>query len=228
MSVRVITMNGEVKYQGDVGPRGADGKQGKDLEFNWRGTELGVRQEGQTLYTYRDLKGEKGDKGEEYNDTEIRQELQNKVEKETGKGLSTNDYTTEEKEKLNKLPLNPLTEETDPTVPEHVKSITQEDINKWNNGGGNANILTFKEITVETTDWIEDTTYSEFAYKAEIPCEGVTEDFYSDVVFNVSEAISGNYAPISLSGDGIVTIYAVAQPESTIIIPSIVCSSKGA
>lgn len=133
MSIRVVTMNGEVKYQGDVGPRGADGKQGKDLEFNWRDTQLGVRQEGQTLYTYRDLKGEKGDKGEEYDDTEIRQELQNKVEKEQGKGLSSNDYTTEEKNKLTNLPENPLAEETDPTVPEHVKNITQEDINKWNN-----------------------------------------------------------------------------------------------
>lgn len=136
MSIRVVTMNGEVKYQGDVGPRGADGKQGKDLEFNWRGTQLGVRQEGQTLYTYRDLKGEKGDKGEEYDDTEIRQELQNKVEKEQGKGLSSNDYTTEEKDKLANLPKNPLTEETDPTVPAYVKNITQEDINKWNNPTG--------------------------------------------------------------------------------------------
>lgn len=26
--------------------------------------------------------------------------------------------------------------ETDPTVPEHVKNITQEDIDKWNSGGG--------------------------------------------------------------------------------------------
>lgn len=151
MSIRVVTMNGEVKYQGDVGPRGADGKQGKDLEFNWRDTQLGVRQEGQTLYTYRDLKGEKGDKGEEYDDTEIRQELQNKVEKEQGKGLSSNDYTTEEKNKLTNLPENPLAEETDPTVPEHVKNITQEDINKWNNPIGTVESVNEKTGAVVLT-----------------------------------------------------------------------------
>lgn len=35
-----------------------------------------------------------------YDDTAIRAEIANKVDKETGKGLSTNDYTTEEKTKL--------------------------------------------------------------------------------------------------------------------------------
>ena len=38
-----------------------------------------------------------------YDDTEIRTELNNKVDKETGKGLSTNDYTDEEKTKLASL-----------------------------------------------------------------------------------------------------------------------------
>jgi len=46
------------------------------------------------------LKGEKGDKGESYDDTEIREIIADKVDKETGKGLSTEDYTTIEKTKL--------------------------------------------------------------------------------------------------------------------------------
>ncbi len=38
---------------------------GKGLEFNWAGTQLGVRVEGETEYKYSDdLKGEKGDKGD--------------------------------------------------------------------------------------------------------------------------------------------------------------------
>ena len=94
-------------------------------------------------------------------------------------------------------------------------------------GSGASNILTFENVSVTTTSFVEDATYEEFGYKAEIPCTGVTEDFFSDVVFGVSEAISGNYAPISLTGAGTVTIYAVEQPESTITIPSIICS-KGA
>lgn len=41
------------------------GPQGKSLEFNWNGTELGIRVEGETSYNYVNLKGEKGDKGEQ-------------------------------------------------------------------------------------------------------------------------------------------------------------------
>ena len=89
------------------------------------------------------------------------------------------------------------------------------------------NVLAFENITVETSFWVEDTTYEEFGYKADISCEGVTAEYFSDVTFGVTEAISGNYAPISLTGAGTVTIYTVEQPESTIIIPSIICS-KGA
>lgn len=36
---------------------------GKSLEFNWRGTELGVRVEGESQYEYVNLKGDKGDAG---------------------------------------------------------------------------------------------------------------------------------------------------------------------
>lgn len=95
------------------------------------------------------------------------------------------------------------------------------------NGGGNGNIIIFENITLATTAWVEDSTYEEFGYKVDIACEGVTDEFFSDVVFGVSEATSGNYAPISLTGDGIVTIYAVQQPENDIAIPTIICS-KGA
>ncbi|WP_219719857.1 BppU family phage baseplate upper protein [Clostridioides difficile] len=40
------------------------GENGDGLEFNWDGTRLGVRIEGQENYTYTDLKGQKGDKGD--------------------------------------------------------------------------------------------------------------------------------------------------------------------
>lgn len=36
---------------------------GKSIEYNWQGTSLGIRQEGESSYTYVDLKGEKGDAG---------------------------------------------------------------------------------------------------------------------------------------------------------------------
>lgn len=36
-------------------------------------------------------------------------------------------------------------EETDPTVPEHVKAITEEDIAKWNQGGADLSDYATKE-----------------------------------------------------------------------------------
>ena len=43
------------------GPKGLDGK---NLEYNWNGTQLGIRVEGAINYIYSDLKGIKGDKGD--------------------------------------------------------------------------------------------------------------------------------------------------------------------
>ncbi|MSS43170.1 hypothetical protein FYJ27_05415 [Anaerosalibacter bizertensis] len=50
--------------QGKTGPVGPQGIPGKNLEFIWSGTKLGVRQEGQANYVYVDLKGDKGEKGD--------------------------------------------------------------------------------------------------------------------------------------------------------------------
>lgn len=44
---------------------GQDGENGKSIEYNWNGTQLGIRQEGELEYTYVNLKGEKGDKGQD-------------------------------------------------------------------------------------------------------------------------------------------------------------------
>lgn len=46
--------------QGVVGPQGPAGVNGKSLEYIWRGTELGIRQEGQSEYTYVNLQGPQG------------------------------------------------------------------------------------------------------------------------------------------------------------------------
>ena len=51
--------DGELK-----GEQGIQGFTGDGLEFTWRGTELGVRIEGEVEYIYVNLKGEKGDTGD--------------------------------------------------------------------------------------------------------------------------------------------------------------------
>ncbi|MGL5315904.1 MAG: phage upper tail fiber protein [Peptostreptococcaceae bacterium] len=50
--------------RGTRGATGLTGARGKNLEFNWAGTQLGVRQEGDTEYVLKELKGDKGEKGE--------------------------------------------------------------------------------------------------------------------------------------------------------------------
>ena len=50
-------------YNGADGEKGDTGAAGKSLEFRWNGTQLGVRQEGQSSYQYVNLKGDKGDTG---------------------------------------------------------------------------------------------------------------------------------------------------------------------
>lgn len=66
---------------------------------------------------YTDAEKEKLANLENYDDSGIMQEIDGKVDKVAGKGLSTNDYTNEDKSKLNSA----LQSETDPTVPQWAK-----------------------------------------------------------------------------------------------------------
>ncbi len=54
---------GKEGKQGPQGIQGLPGIDGKSLEFQWQGTKLGIRLEGQSDYIYVDLKGDKGDQG---------------------------------------------------------------------------------------------------------------------------------------------------------------------
>lgn len=47
--------------QGEIGPQG---EVGVGLQYSWNGSQLGVKRADESTYTYRDLKGEKGDKGD--------------------------------------------------------------------------------------------------------------------------------------------------------------------
>lgn len=67
--------------------------------------------------------------------------------------------------------------------------------------------------------WEDDTTYPNYPYKCELACTGVTSDLVVEVVFGLNEAVSGNYAPICVSGTDTVTIY--SKVNTTITIPTI-------
>lgn len=215
--IRVATMSGEIKYVGDVGPRGPKGEQGERGLPGLPG-EQGLQgpQGLQGEAGPQGLKGEKGDPGAKGEKGDTGATGPAGPQGETGpRGPAGPSYDdTEIRQKLEKKQ-DTLTAGDNIIIEDNVISAT--------GGGGNGNILTFQNITVLTTSWVEDTTYEEFGYKADIACTGVTAEFFSDVVFDVSGATSGNYAPISLTGAGTVTIYAVEKPENTITIPTIIC-----
>ena len=77
--------------------------------------------------------------------------------------------------------------------------------------------LKFTNITVST--WVSDTTYADYPYKGTITLTGVTSSMIAEVIFNVTDAESGNYAPICETFDGGVYIY--SKVNSAITIPTI-------
>lgn len=52
------------EFQNRVNSGEFEGKDGRSLEYDWNGTKLGIRQEGESSFEYVNLKGEKGEKGE--------------------------------------------------------------------------------------------------------------------------------------------------------------------
>ena len=83
--------------------------------------------------------------------------------------------------------------------------------------------LFFNNVSVATSAWVSDSTYTDYAYKAVISLNGVTADMFPEVVFLPDDVASGNFAPVVVSAAGSVTIYAKAVPSSAVTIPSIVC-----
>ena len=72
---------------------------------------------------------------------------------------------------------------------------------------------------MSASNWVSDSTYADFPYRCDVACSGVTADMFPDVVFGATEAISGDYAPISMTLDGAVRVY--SKKNVPITIPTI-------
>lgn len=83
---------------------------------------------------------------------------------------------------------------------------------------GPGKFLTFSNISAST--WVSDSTYTGYSYKCVLTCNGVTANDYAQVIFAPTEANSGNYANVCLSGTNSVTIY--GKVNTSITIPTIV------
>lgn len=78
--------------------------------------------------------------------------------------------------------------------------------------------LTFTNVSASS--WVADSTYTDYGYKCVLTCNGVTSSDYAQVIFSPSDASSGNYANVCLTGTDTVTIY--SKVNTTITILSII------
>lgn len=88
-------------------------------------------------------------------------------------------------------------------------------------------ILKFENVSVSTDLWVEDATDATFPYKADVVCDGVTDEYVPFVNFTIEDANNGNYSVICESGDSIVSIWAKEAPTEELIIDNILCVKGG-
>lgn len=77
------------------------------------------------------------------------------------------------------------------------------------------------DVVVEIADWVADTTYADYGYKADLTLTGMLATYEPSVVFGLTEVESGNYASVCLAGENTITIYAKEIPSVSITIPLI-------
>lgn len=106
--------------------------------------------------------------------------------------------------------------ETDPVFKASAAAgITSANITNWN-GKQDASIK-FTDKVAST--WTSDSTYADFPYRCDITCSGVTADMYAEVVFDLSQATSGNYAPVCETKSNVVSIW--SKTNASITVPTI-------
>lgn len=73
---------------------------------------------------------------------------------------------------------------------------------------------------IAVSAWTQDTaSIAGYSYKAQITVSGATGDDFPIVAFNQSDAVSGNFAPLSFAFDGYLEIWAKEKPIAAVTIP---------
>ena len=81
---------------------------------------------------------------------------------------------------------------------------------------------------VAKADFTSDNTYADYPYRAAIAVNGVTTDMIPEIIFDVADAIGGNYSPVAQTYNGGVYIYAASPPDNNLTIPTIIVWREGA
>lgn len=73
---------------------------------------------------------------------------------------------------------------------------------------------------VVASNWIREDVYRDYPFRADLSLEGVTAGDYAEVVFGMDDSITGNYAPLCETKEGIVSIWSTV--DKAIIVPTVI------
>lgn len=83
----------------------------------------------------------------------------------------------------------------------------------------NSKLIFLNDVTVNTYNVISDTS-DIFNFYSDIPLSGITPNDYAEIIFNATDAISGNFSPICETLDGCIRIFSKSSFDIT--IPTII------
>ena len=104
-----------------------------------------------------------------------------------------------------------------------LKSIQNELLDLESGTGVELKKLQFNSVSVAVSKFTSNTTYEDYPFRATVALEGVQSTMIPEVIFSMVDAIGGNFAPVAESYNGGVYLYAADKPESTTVIPTIIC-----
>lgn len=81
--------------------------------------------------------------------------------------------------------------------------------------------LQFSNVSVASSKFASNATYEDFPFRASVPLSGVLASMIPEVIFSLTDATSGLFAPVAESYNGGVYLYASDVPEATVVIPTI-------
>lgn len=81
----------------------------------------------------------------------------------------------------------------------------------------------FNNVSVNVADFVADTTYKDFPFRAAVSLEGVLDYMIPEIIFSLLDATSGLFAPIAETYNGGVYLYATDVPKAAVTVPVIIC-----
>ena len=82
------------------------------------------------------------------------------------------------------------------------------------------NSVSLKFTDLNASSWVSDSPYTDYPYRCDLMCTGVTANDYADVAFSVEQVESGDYAPVCETKTDVVSIWSAVN--TSITIPTII------